>query len=117
MLEKDVCSDQCILFEKLSYPLPCFTLYSKAKLACYSRYLLSSYFCIPSPMMKRTSFLVLVLEGLWAFIEPFDLSFFSVSGWDIVLYYCDIEWIALEMNWDQSVLFEMAHKYYISDSY
>ena len=64
VLEKDVCSGQCILFAKLSYPLPCFTLYSKAKLACYSKYLLSSYFWIPSPMMKRTSFLVLVLEGL-----------------------------------------------------
>jgi len=24
-------------------------LYSKAKLACYSRYLLTSYFCIPVP--------------------------------------------------------------------
>ena len=30
--------------------------FSKAKLACYSRYLLTSYFCIPVPMMKRTSF-------------------------------------------------------------
>ena len=27
-------------------PLPCFILYSKAKLACYSRYLLTSSFCI-----------------------------------------------------------------------
>ena len=27
--------------------LPCFILYSKAKLACYSRYFLISYFCIP----------------------------------------------------------------------
>ena len=35
-------------------PLPCFILYSKAKLSCYSRYLLTSYFCIPVPMMKRT---------------------------------------------------------------
>ena len=26
--------------------LACFALYSKAKLACYSRYLLTSYFCI-----------------------------------------------------------------------
>ena len=50
-------------------------------------------------------------------MEPFDLSFFSVSGWDIVLYYCDIEWIALEMNWDHSVVFEIASKYCISDSF
>ena len=29
--------------------LPSFILYFKAKLACYSRYLLTSYFCIPVP--------------------------------------------------------------------
>ena len=27
--------------------MPCLILYSKAKFACYSRYLLTSYFCIP----------------------------------------------------------------------
>ena len=32
----------------------CLILYSKAKLAHHSRYLLTSYFCIPVPMMKRT---------------------------------------------------------------
>ena len=64
LLEEAVCYDQCILLAKLCYPLPCFILYSKAKLASYSRYLLTSYFCIPVPIMKRTSFLVLVLEGL-----------------------------------------------------
>ena len=32
---------------QLCQPLPCFILYSKAKLACYSRYLLISYVCIP----------------------------------------------------------------------
>ena len=34
----------------------------------------------------------------------------------IDLDYCDIEWFALEMNTDHSVLFEMASKYRISDS-
>ena len=29
---------------------------------------------------------------------------------------CDIEWFALEMNRDQSVVFEIASKYCISDS-
>ena len=41
---------------KFCQPLPCFILYSKAKLACYSRYLLTSYLAFQSPMMKRTSF-------------------------------------------------------------
>ena len=45
--------------------LPCFILYSKAKLACYSRYLLTSYFCISVPYdEKDIFFLVLVLEGI-----------------------------------------------------
>ena len=30
--------------------------------------------------------------------------------------YCDIEWLALEMNRDHSVIFEFASKYCISDS-
>ena len=52
LLEEDVCYDQCILLAK-----PCFILYSKAQFAHYSRYFLTSYFCIPVPIMKRTSFL------------------------------------------------------------
>ena len=31
--------------------------------------------------------------------------------------YCDIEWFALEMNRDHSVIFEIASKYCISDSF
>ena len=50
------------------------------------------------------------------FIEPFNFSFFSVTGWGIDLDYCDIEWFALESNRDHSVVFEIASKYCISDS-
>ena len=31
--------------------------------------------------------------------------------------YCDIEWFALEMNRDHSIGFEIASKYWISDSF
>ena len=31
--------------------------------------------------------------------------------------YCDTEWFALEMNWDHSIVFEIAPKYCILDSY
>ena len=31
--------------------------------------------------------------------------------------YCDIEWFALEMNRDHCVIFEIASKYCISDSF
>ena len=51
------------------------------------------------------------------YIEPFNFSFFSITGWGIDLDYCDIEWFALEMNRDHSVIFEIASKYRISDSF
>ena len=61
LLEEGVCYDHCILSAKCCYPLPCFILYSKAKLACYSKYLLTSYLCIP---WKGYLFCMLVLESL-----------------------------------------------------
>ena len=68
--------------------------------------------------MKSTSFfLVLVPEGLYVFIESFNLSFFCISGWGIDLDYSDIEWFALEMNRVHSVIFEIAFKYCILDSF
>ena len=56
---------------------------------------------------------VLVLEGLEVIIEPFNFSFFGISVWGIDMDYCDIEWFALEMNRNNSVIFEIAPKYYI----
>ena len=92
LLEDGVCYDQYVLLVKACLLLPCFTLYSKAKLACYSRYLLTSYFCIPILCgEKDTFFLVLVLEVLQVFKEPVNFSFFSISGWGIDLDYCDVE--------------------------
>ena len=46
----------------------------------------------------------------------FNFSFFSITGWGIDLAYCDIEWFALEMNRDHSVVFEIASKYCILGS-
>ena len=51
---------------------------------------------------------------MYVFIELFIIFFFGISGWGIDLDYCDIEWFALEMNWDYSVAFENAPKYCIS---
>ena len=50
-------------------------------------------------------------------MEPFDFSFFGISGWGIDLDYCDILWFALEMNRDHSVIFEIAPKCCILDSF
>ena len=55
--------------------------------------------------------------GLVGLLELFNFSFFIISGWGIDLDYCDIEWFALEMNRDHSVVFDIASKYCISDSF
>ena len=60
---------------------------------------------------------MLVLEGLVGLVEPFNFSFFSVTGQGIDLDYSDIEWFALETNRNHSVIFEIASKYCISDSF
>ena len=52
---------------------------------------------------------MLVLKGLH--------TFFSVTGWGIDLDYHGTEWFALETNRDLSVIFEIASKYCISDSF
>ena len=50
-------------------------------------------------------------------MELSNFSFFSIPGRGIDLDYSDIEWFALEMNRDHSVVFEIASKYCISDSF
>ena len=63
-------------------------------------------------LIRSSGHLIMVL-----FIEPFNFSFFNVTGWGIDLGYCDIEWFALEMNTDHSVVFEIASKYCNTDSF
>ena len=60
---------------------------------------------------------MLVLEGLAGLHKTIQLQFFSITGQGIDLDYCDIEWFALEMNRDHSVIFEVAVRYCISDSF
>ena len=59
---------------------------------------------------------MLVLEGLVGLHRTVSFSFFSITGQGIDLDYRDIEWFALEMNRDHSVVFEVASKYCNSDS-
>ena len=51
---------------------------------------------------------MLVLEGLVGLHRSIQLQLVSITGWGIDLDYCDIEWLALEMNRDHSVIFEIA---------
>ena len=60
---------------------------------------------------------MLVLKGLVGFHGTIQLQVFRITGWGIGLDYHDMEWFALEMNRDHSVLFEIASKYCILDSF
>ena len=56
---------------------------------------------------------MLVLKGLVGLHRTIQLQLLRITGWDIDLDYCDIEWFALETNRDHSVVFEIASKYCI----
>ena len=60
---------------------------------------------------------MLVLKGLVGLRRTIQLQLLQVTGWGRDLDYHDIEWFALEMNRDHSVIFEIASKYCISDSF
>ena len=65
--------------------------------------------------MKRTSFLS-VLKGLVGLHRTVQLQLLQ-RYWSEDLDYRDIEWFALETNRDHSVVFEIASKYCISESF
>ena len=67
--------------------------------------------------MKMTSFLG-VSSRSFTSLENCSTSVSSLLvGECIYLDYCDIEWFALEMSRDHSVIFEIPPKYCISDSF
>ena len=99
LLEEGVCYDQCVLLAKLYLPLPCFIHILRPNLPVTPGVSWLATFAFQSPIMKRTSFLGVSSKRSYTFfIEPFNFSFFSVTGWGIDLDYRDIEWLALEMN-------------------
>ena len=59
---------------------------------------------------------MLVLKDLVGLHKTIQLQFLQRYWWGIDLDNCDIEWFALEMNRDHSVVFETASRYCISDS-
>ena len=60
---------------------------------------------------------MLVLEGLVGLHRTVQLQLLQHNWSGIDLDYCDIEWFALEMNRDHPVVFKVASKYCISDSF
>ena len=59
---------------------------------------------------------MLVLKGLVSLHRTVQIQLL-LTGWGIDLDNCDIQWFALEMNRDDSVVFKCASKYCISDSF
>ena len=59
---------------------------------------------------------MLVLKGLVGLHRTVQLQLFSITGLGIGLDYHDIEWFPLETNRDHSVIFDIALKYFISES-
>ena len=60
---------------------------------------------------------MLVLKGLVGIHRTIQLQLLQGCCQGIDLDYCDIEWFASETNRDHSVIFEIASKYCISDSF
>ena len=60
---------------------------------------------------------VLVIKGLVGLLRNIKLQLLQHCCLGIDVDYHDIEWFALEMNRDHSVIFEIASKYCISDSF
>ena len=58
-----------------------------------------------------------ILEDLAGLLRTVNFSFSPISGWSIDLDYCDIEWFALETIRDHSVIFEIAPKNCVLDTF
>ena len=73
------------------------------------------HFCIPIPYDENGIFCDVSSKKCYRSSQNFPTSacFSGIASWGIDLDYCDVEWFALEMNWDHSVIFEIAHKYCI----
>ena len=108
-----------------SVSLLCSILYSKTQPACYSRNLLTSCFCISVPYDEKDIFFggLQFQKVLQVFIELFNISSSTLvvgaQTWiTVILNSVDQRSLNhLEMNRDHFVVFEIAPKYYILDSF
>ena len=80
----------------------CPALYSKAKFACYFRYLLTSYFCLLVPYNETTCFSMLVLKDLVVLhrpIQPQLLQYYYLGHRLGLLWYWNVPW-----KWTEIIL-------------
>ena len=85
--------------------LDCFILYSKAKLACYSRYFLTSYFCIPILHDEKDIFFGVSSRKSRRSSLNHSNSVYSALLVGIEWDYCDIEWFA--WKWIEIILLSL----------
>ena len=79
---------------------------------------MTSYFSILVPYNEKDIFFgVLVKEGLIGLHRTIQPQLPQHYWLGIDLDYCDIDWFALEMNRDHSVIFEIVFQYCISNSF
>ena len=57
------------------------------------------------------------MEAQKVFMALSNFSFFGITGQGIDLDYCDVEWFSLETYRDHSVIFKIAPKFCVSDSF
>ena len=118
LLEKGACYDQCILGKTLlTFDLLCFLFQGQICLVLW--YLLTSYFCIPVSYDENDIFfcVCVVLEGLVGLHRTVQLQllqhYWSGNRLELLGFWM----VALEMDRDPSVIFEIASKYYILYSF
>ena len=117
LLEEDVCYDQCILLANSVSLCPASFCTPRPNLPVFPDISRLPTFAFQPPIMKRTSFGGVSSRRSCSLHRSVQLQLFSITGQGIDLDYCDSEWFALEMNKDHSVIFEVASKYCISDSF
>ena len=81
-------------------------------------------FAFQSPMKKGTFFFFFIFflivnsrRSCRSSQDHSTLVFFSLTGQDLDLDYCDIEWFSFEANRNNFVVFEIKPKYCILDSF
>ena len=114
LLEEGVCYDQCLLLAKLlAFALLHSVLQGQT---CLLLQVSLDFLFFHSSLLRGKGhlFWVLVLESLVGLHRTNQLRHYWLGH---RLDYCDTEWFALEMNRDYSVVFEIAPKNCISDSF
>ena len=117
LLEEVVCYNQCILLANSVSLCPASFCSPRPNLPVTPGVSWLPTFAFQSPVMKRTSLWVLVLEGLVRLHRTlhFQLLQHYCSGHRLGL--LSYELFALETNRDHSVIFEIASKYCILNSW